>query len=102
MVYSKATALELVKERLDILPGQTARDRMLETRIDGAAAQLNRMGIRIAFEESGAEEDGMDDLMLVVDLTVWQIQNRDKAEDDPPWLRRRLRERWLSERRVEA
>lgn len=97
MIYDRQTALEMVKGRLDILPANTARDAQLLARIEAAAASLNRMGIRIAFEEG---DGGTDDLILLVDLTVWMIQNRDKGEDEPKWLRRRLRERFMSERRV--
>ena len=101
MIYDKKTALEMVKGRLDILPDNTSRDAQLLTRIDAAAEGLSRLGIRIAFDdaESGT---GTDDLMLLVDLTVWTIQNRDKGEDDPKWLRRRIKERWISERREGA
>lgn len=99
MIYDRQTALEMVKGRLDILPGNTTRDTQLLMRIDGAAEALRRMGITIRFEDTGGEP-GTDDLMLLVDLTVWMIQNRDKGEDEPKWLRRRLNERFMSERRV--
>ena len=101
MVYTKDTALDMVRGRLDILPGNKTRDPQLSLRIDDAAARLRRMGIAITFGEAEEEgkDTGADDLMLLVDLTVWSHQNRDKGEDDPLWLRRRLRERWINERR---
>lgn len=94
MAYDMGTALQLVKDRLDMLPGFTARDDRLTDRIGGVIRQLERMGVKVK-DESGAIGE-MDDLMLVVDMVVWQINNRDKAEDDPPWLRRRLRNRWIA------
>ena len=38
-----------------------------------------------------------DDLMLVVDMAVYQYQNRDSNAGMPEWLRLRRRERWLKE-----
>lgn len=103
MVYSKETTLLLVKDRLDRVPGSTLRDVPLMHRIDGAIALLERRGIRFTRDDGGAiGEIGADDLMLIVDLTVWMWQNRDKGEDEPKWLRRRLCERFMSERRVDG
>lgn len=101
MIYDKLTALDMVKGRLDILPENKTRDTQLMMRIDSAVGLLKQKGIRIEFEGC---ENGFDaaDLMLVVDLTVWMIQNRDKGEDDPLWLRKRLGERWMSERMEET
>lgn len=95
MAYSIDTALQLVKDRRDQMPGFTERDERTRDRINGVIRQLVRMGVHVV-PEGGTEIAEMDDLMLVVDMTVWQINNRDKAEDDPPWLRRRLRNRWFS------
>lgn len=101
MEYSFDTILLLVKDRLDRTPGNTLRDVPLKHRIEGAIALLERKGIRFARDESGAiTEISADDQMLIVDLTVWLWQNRDKGEDEPKWLRRQLAERFLSERRV--
>ena len=95
MGYSIDTALALVKDRRDEMPGFTARDARILDRIKGVIRSLERMGVHVILEGSEDIEE-MDDLMLVVDMTVWQIANRDKAEDDPPWLRRRLRNRWFA------
>lgn len=101
MEYSEDTILMLVKDRLDRTPGNTMRDVPLKHRIEGAIALLERKGIRFTRGDDGKiTEISADDQMLIVDLTVWLWQNRDKGEDDPKWLRRRLNERWMSERRV--
>lgn len=103
MEYNEATLLMLVKDRLDRTPGNTMRDKPLMHRIEGAIALLERKGIRFSRDADGKiAEITVDDQMLIVDLTVWLWQNRDKGEDDPKWLRRRLNERWMSERRVPA
>lgn len=94
MAYSIDTALQLVKDRRDEMQSFTERDERIKDRIGGVIRQLERMGIHVKNE--GGEIAEMDDLLLVVDTVVWQIANRDKAEDDPPWLRRRLRNRWIA------
>ncbi len=81
------TALALVKSRLNRLPGDTTLDDYLTARINGAISELEGTGIRLT--------DTPDDLMLVVDYTVYQYQNRDKPGGMPDWLRLRRRERWL-------
>ena len=83
-------ALALVKERLDRMPEDTSRDRYYMARIEQAAGELERTGIRLT--------SSVDDLMLVVDYAVWGHQNRDKGEGMPEWLRRKRRERWLQQR----
>ena len=100
MQNTKETALALLKERLDRLGTDTSRDKLWNARIDDAIAYLNRIGVKIMPDKDGGLTDSMDDLMLIVDLAVWRHQNRDKGEDDPNWLRRRLGERWLAERTV--
>ena len=37
--------------------------------------------------------------MFLVDYTVWQYQNRDKAAGMPEWLRQKRRDRWLQQKR---
>lgn len=101
MGYTTDTVLGLVRDRLDYAPGFTARDGQLRNRIDGVIRELERKGIRV-IPEGEADIAEIDDVLLVVDMTVWQQNNRDKAESDPPWLRQRLRDRWLSERRVSS
>ena len=62
----------------------------------------------VAIRERGCELEGTgisltcsaDDMMLLVDYTVWQYQNRDSAGAMPDWLRLRRRERWLREKRT--
>ena len=82
-------ALGLVKARLTRPPGDTALDEYLKKRIEGAAAKLKRMGIHLT--------ESADDMMFLVDYTVWQYQNRDKPDDMPDWLRLDRRERWLAD-----
>lgn len=82
-----ATALELLKSRLNRLPGDTSLDEMLGRRIESAAQQLTAIGINLTSETR--------DLMLVVDLAAWQYQNRDKPGTMPEWLRYARFERWL-------
>lgn len=83
------TALGMVKARLNRVPGDTSLDDYFEARINGAVAELARIGIELT--------DSADDMMLLVDYTVWQYQNRDKPGGMPEWLRLRRRERWLAE-----
>lgn len=87
MAVNKKMALELVKMRLNRLPGDTSLDLMLEARIDAAVAELEHSGIILT--------DSMEDVMLTVDMAVWQYQCRDQQTGMPDWLRARRRERWL-------
>lgn len=82
------TALLMVKTRLNRMAGDTSLDEYLIIRIQGAVEQLNRM-MRFDLDDSTA------DLLLLVDFTVWQYQNRDQSGAQPAWLRQRLRERFL-------
>lgn len=81
--------LGLVKARLNRPPGDTALDEYLKKRIEGATAKLKRLGIHLT--------ESADDMMLLVDYTVWQYQNRDKPGDMPEWLKHDRRERWLAD-----
>lgn len=81
------TALALVKARLNRLPSDTGLDPYLSARVSAAVEELTRIGIQL--------NDSADDLMLVVDYTVWSYQNRDVAGEMPQWLRLRRRERWI-------
>ena len=85
------TALALVKARLNRMAADTSLDEHFLQRIDAAAAELEGTGISLT--------DSADDLMLLVDYTVWQYQNRDSNAGMPDWLRLRRRERWLRQRR---
>lgn len=92
--YDEGQALALVKTRLNRLPGDTTLDDYFLTRIAAAAQNLEATGIILT--------DSLADLMLVVDSTVWEYQNRDQPGGMPDWLRLRRRERWLQQRRAEA
>lgn len=87
-MYNAETALSLVKARMNRLQEDTTLDEYLRERIKGAAENLEGIGIKL-------REENAEDLMLLVDLTVWQYQNRDSASGMPEWLRLRRRERWL-------
>lgn len=88
MAVNMETALKLVKIRLNRLPDDTTLDEYLSARVSAAEGYLNRM-MSVPLNDSTA------DLMLLVDLTVWQYQNRDQASAQPQWLRQRLRERFV-------
>ncbi len=92
--FDRDSALSMVKARLNRLPGDTSLDGYLSARIDAAAAALENAGILIA--------DTPEDLMLVVDMSVWDYQNRDKPGAMPEWLRLKRRERWLHQREAGA
>lgn len=85
------TALGLVKARLNRLAADTSLDQYFMQRIGAAEAELKGAGISLT--------DSADDMMLLVDYTVWQYQNRDSTGAMPDWLRLRRRERWLREKR---
>ena len=88
MAVDQATALALMKARLNMLPSNTSLDTYLTARITAAEAEL---------EDQGVEDLGFfdDDLLFVVDFAVWQYQNRDKPGGMPDWMRLKRRERWL-------
>ena len=91
MAGTTNTALSLVKQRLNRLAADTSLDEYFTQRIAAAEAELAGVGISLT--------DSADDLMLLVDYTVWQYQNRDSAGSMPDWLRLRRRERWLRQTR---
>ena len=94
MWVSTETALGLVKSRLNRMAADTSLDDYFRQRIAAAVAELEGTGISLT--------GSPDDLMLVVDYTVWQYQNRDSAGSMPDWLRLRRRERWLRQERGEV
>ena len=94
MWVSTETALGLVKSRLNRMAADTSLDDYFRQRIAAAVAELEGTGISLT--------GSPDDLMLVVDYTVWQYQNRDSTGSMPEWLRLRRRERWLREKRGEG
>lgn len=81
------TALALVKARLNRLQSDTSLDDYLTARVSASVQELGRIGIQL--------QNDADDLMLVVDYTVWSYQNRDVPGSMPEWLRLRRRERWI-------
>ena len=91
MVDTEA-ALTLVKDRLNRLDSRL--DSYLLARINAAIDYLENAGIALT--------DSAGDLMLVVDVAVWQYQNRDSGAHMPEWLRLRRRERWLKLRAEEG
>lgn len=94
MQVNNETALGLVKARLNRMASDTALDDYFSQRIEAAEAELENTGISLT--------DSADDLMLVVDYTVWQYQNRDSAGAMPEWLRLRRRERWLKQCQLDS
>jgi hypothetical protein len=93
MAVNTEIDLGLIKSRLNRMAADTSLDEYFRRRIDAACAELEGTGISLT--------DSADDLMLAVDYTVWQYQNRDSAGSMPDWLRLRRRERWLREKRKE-
>lgn len=89
MSVNAETALSLLKARLNRLESDTSLDDYFRSRIAGATQELESIGIHL--------NDSTEDLMLVVDYSVWQYQNRDKPGNMPEWLRLRRRERWVRE-----
>ena len=83
------TALDIVKQRLNRL--DTNLDSYLIKRIESAESELTKM--------TGAlNADAPDDLMLLVDYSVWSYQNRDQPGNQPLWLRHQIRNRFLRTR----
>ena len=82
-------ALAMVKARLNRLPEDTTLDDYLEARIDGAIDALEATGIVLT--------PSAEDLMLVVDYSVFEYQSRDKQGGMPEWLKRRVRFRWVQQ-----
>lgn len=83
-----ASALQLLKTRLDRLPQDTERDGYFEMRVREAIAELERKGVTLT--------EQVDDLMLTVDLAAWNHANRDKTGAQPDWLRHKVRGRWFN------
>lgn len=87
--YYSGLALDLVKARLNRLSTDTSLDEYLSARIGAAVDEIEGTGIKL--------RETQEDLLLVVDYTVWAYQNRDNAIGMPEWLRLRRRERWIRE-----
>lgn len=85
---SIATALGIVKTRLNRLQGDTSLDETaLQPRLNGAVLTLKKNGIDL--------QDTADDIVLLADYVVDRYLNRDKPEEMPKWLRLLRRERFL-------
>lgn len=84
-------AFDLVKARLNRLPGDTSIDTLLGARVTAAAEELEQKGIHLT--------DSPSDTLLLVDYTAYQYSARDQQTGMPEWLRLRIRERWLQEGR---
>lgn len=87
MTYDAGLALEYVKARFEYLSLPKEKEEYLLARIDAAAGRLKDNGIDLA--------DTPQDLMLLVDMTVWEATNRDKPGSMPEWLKQARRERFL-------
>lgn len=85
---SIASALAIVKTRLNRLQGDTSLDETaLLPRLNGAVLTLKKNGIDL--------QDTADDVVLLADYVVDRYQNRDQPGEMPQWLRRLRRERFL-------
>lgn len=87
MNYNATAALAYVKARREYLRLPKEKEEYLIKRIEAAAGRLADNGITVT--------DSAQDLMLLVDMTVWEETNRDKPGSMPEWLRMARRERWL-------
>lgn len=94
MAINVETAVALVKQRKDMMPGISQRDEYIEMRVKSVISELEGKGIHLVDTES--------DLMLVVDMAVWQYNNRDNMAAPPMWLTLARRERWLNDRKINA
>lgn len=92
MAINIETAVEMFKQRKDMLPGISQRDDYIEERISAVIGELEGKGIHLV--------DTSADTMFVVDVAVWQYNNRDQSGAMPEWLRLARRERWLNDRRI--
>ena len=94
MAVDTTTALSLVKARLNRLASDTSLDTYFQARISAVIADLTATGIEL--------DSSQQDLLLVVDMAVWDYQNRDNGGGMPDWLRLKRRERWLQQHVREA
>ena len=92
MALNVETALLMAKQRKDMMTGIHQRDDYYTARIQGVISELESGGIHLV--------DTPADLMLVVDMVVWKINNRDQPGGMPEWLKHTRRERWLNDRRI--
>lgn len=79
-------ALRMFKYRKNELPTNTAMDEWYNMRLAAALEWLEaKKGIVLC-----ADESHPDDLLLLVDVAVWQHDNRDNPAGEPAWLANRL------------
>lgn len=86
-MFDMCTALAMMKARLNRLAGDTSLDEYFTARLMAAVNEIEGTGIEL----SASTED----MMMAVDLAVYEYQNRDKQTGLPDWLRMRIKERWL-------
>lgn len=89
-MYDRELAVQMVKTRLDMMHAMRERDEYITARVDAAAAELEAYGIHL-------REEDPQDLMLLIDQTVWEYGSRDKTGEMPEWLAKRRRDRWARE-----
>lgn len=92
MALSVERAVSLFKSRRDMMQGISPRDEYIETRVRATMRELADRGIHLVDTDA--------DLMLVVDMAVWQYNNRDNPGSMPDWLRLARRERWLNDKAI--
>lgn len=93
MPHNKDVSYALLQARMDRggMPVPEALSDYWKQRMEAAAQELAQMGIHL--------EDNAKDSALLADFTAYKLQNRDKPDAMPRWLRLELRERWLSQKR---
>lgn len=92
-MYNGDVSYALLQARMDRggMPVPEALEEYWQTRLEAAAQELTQMGIHL--------EDNAKDSSLLADFTAYKLQNRDKADSMPRWLRLEIRERWLAQKR---
>lgn len=92
MAINVETVVALVKQRKDMMSGISQRDDYITARVNAVISEMAGKGIHLV--------DDPADVMLAVDTTVWQYNNRDQSGAMPEWLRLARRERWLNDRKI--
>lgn len=92
MAINVETVVALVKQRKDMMTGISQRDDYITARVNAVISEMAGKGIHLV--------DDPADVMLAVDMTVWQYNNRDQSGAMPEWLRLARRERWLNDRKI--
>ena len=94
MAIDIAKAASLFKQRKDMMPGINQRDDYIEARLKAVVQELAGKGIHLVDTDA--------DMMFLVDVAVWQYNNRDNMGGMPEWLRLARRERWLNDSKINA